>query len=83
MSVSAEILEGSNIKFLTHFLRISPKFTLLCGECGVAFKTRFSILEMEDRNPYCVCPACGEVNQVGIFFDGEEIRLDCNEEEEW
>jgi hypothetical protein len=41
----------------------------------MSFKTRFKISECIDRNPKSQCPYCKTINQVGIYYDGEELRL--------
>ena len=72
----AEVLHGhGNIPFLEWF-GLTPKFDLLCGECGVSFKTNFKISECNNRNPHVPCKSCGSINVVPIFWNGEEVQMD-------
>jgi DNA-directed RNA polymerase subunit RPC12/RpoP len=87
--VEAEIISRvGEIPFLSYF-GMSPRYSLLCGNCKTSFKKRFEINEIEGRTPIAKCPSCGNYNEVGLYYDGNEIRLDNREEgvevliEEW
>lgn len=39
-----------------------PKFTIVCGECGVAFKKRIPMM----NRPRVQCPTCGTINEIPV-----------------
>lgn len=45
---------------------LSPKVTMICGNCSHAFSKRFKMIELYYDNPKTRCPDCNTLNVVPI-----------------
>ena len=64
--VKAKSCEGFNIS-PAMIVGYSPKYTVMCGNCGKIFKKRFNLYHW----PEVRCPHCEAINELPLAVDSE------------
>ena len=57
-------VEGWNMS-LTQLFGESPKFTIVCGNCQCAFKSRTELVD----EPRVMCPHCSSINRIPLTWE--------------
>ena len=59
--VTPKWMSGRNMSWNLNLLS-GPKFTIICGECGLTFSKRLELVDY----PCVACPFCGTVNRLPL-----------------